>query len=81
MASNLVQNRCIYERSIVGEGGSQNVEMTPEMVALIQQLSQQMQSQNQVELEQARTIESKRTSRDEDSVKTTTRLFHSGNSA
>ena len=55
--------------------------MTPEMVALIQQLSQQMQSQNQVELEQARTIESKRTSRDEDSVKTTTRLFHSGNSA
>lgn len=55
MASNLVHNRCIYERSIDGEGGSRNVEMTPEMVALIQQLSQQMQSQNQVELEQART--------------------------
>jgi len=55
MASNLVQNRCIYERSIDGEGDSRNVEMTPELVALIQQLSQQMQSQNQVELEQART--------------------------
>ncbi|XP_039686981.1 uncharacterized protein [Medicago truncatula] len=27
MASNLVHNRCIYERSIDGEGGSRNVEM------------------------------------------------------
>ncbi|AES66693.1 hypothetical protein MTR_2g077640 [Medicago truncatula] len=55
MSSNLIHNRCIYERSIDGEGGSRNVEMTPEMVTLIQQLSQQMQTQNQVELEQART--------------------------
>jgi uncharacterized protein (DUF342 family) len=54
MSSNLVHNRCIYERSIDGEGGSRNVEMTPEMVTLIQQLSQEMQTRNQ-ELEQVRT--------------------------
>ena len=55
MSSNLVHNRCIYERSIDGEVSSRNVEMTPEMVALIQQLSQQMQIRNQVELKQVRT--------------------------
>ena len=55
MSSNLVHNRCIYERSIDGEGSSRNVEMTPEMLAMIQQLSQQMQTRNQVELEQVRT--------------------------
>jgi len=55
MSSNLVRNRYIYERSIEGEGGSCNVDMTPEIVELIQQLSQKMQTQNQVELEQVRT--------------------------
>ena len=40
MSSNLVHNRCIYERSIDGEGSSRNVEMTHEMLAMIQQLSQ-----------------------------------------